>query len=129
MHEEIFLSGAVRKQRLPKCEPSQSGGLPALKRLMLEQGELAQLHNGGEPLKYLACLELKAGATRGNHFHKTKRELLYVIAGRLVLVVQDTASGELAKLLLESGDLAFIDKGIAHALQPLEAGFAVEFSP
>jgi len=71
---------------------------------------------------------MKVGAVRGNHVHRVKEELVYVLSGRLELVVQEIPGGERVTLELGPGDLVFISTGIAHALKPLEAGTAIEFS-
>jgi len=104
-------------------------GTPALKRLMLPQGELAQLYDGPEGVQYLAYAELHPGADRGHHYHKLKQEWVYLIHGRAEMFVQDLQSAERASLRLQAGDLVFIPTGIIHAFRPLEAGQMIEFSP
>jgi oxalate decarboxylase/phosphoglucose isomerase-like protein (cupin superfamily) len=124
--ESVFLGGRVIRKTLPVLSPQP--GAPPLKRLMLPQGELAQFHDGIEPIRYLAYIELRPGALRGNHYHKVKREYVYVIGGKTELLVQDVNSGDRAMVPLNSGDLAFIETGIAHTLRPLTDGQAIEFS-
>ena len=109
-------------------QDTQAKGAPAVKRLLLPQGELAQFYDDDEPIRYLAFLELRAGGVRANHYHKIKRELLYMIGGELLLIVEDIDSGERVPLSLQPGDLAAIQPGIAHALQTVVPGQAIEFS-
>jgi quercetin dioxygenase-like cupin family protein len=95
---------------------------------MLPQGELANIYDSEDGLRYAALIEMKVGSVRGNHVHRVKEELVYVISGKLELVVQEIPEGEKVTLDLRPGDLIFISTGIAHALKPLESGMAIEFS-
>jgi mannose-6-phosphate isomerase-like protein (cupin superfamily) len=124
-----FLAGKVLKLSLPAFAAPPGAGAPVLKRLDLPQGELAQFYDGDEPIRYIAFIELLPGCPRGNHFHKTKEEFLYVIRGELSLVVQDVREARRDSVPLKAGDLAIIRAGIAHALLAATPGQAVEFSP
>ena len=129
MSTSTFLNGKVLKQSLPLVELPPAPDAPRLKRLALAQGELAQIHDGEEGLHYLAFIELRVGSIRGNHYHQIKKEWTYVISGKLLLVVEDIATHERDSFTMQSGDLAFVGTGIAHALRIIEPGGAVEFSP
>jgi quercetin dioxygenase-like cupin family protein len=126
--ETSFLNGKVRKHSLPVLE---SGGpnAPTLKRLMLAQGELAQVYDAEEPIRYLAVIELRPGCLRGNHYHKTKEEWVYVIQGEVLLRLQDASTRETASVSLQSGDLVNIQTGVVHSMETVKAGVAVEFAP
>lgn len=128
---ESFLDGKVIRDRLPIIHgrPAPGQVLPPLKRLLLPQGELAQIHNGEPGLQYLAWIDLPAGGIRGNHVHQRKKESIYLIAGELRVYLEDLATGARADFLMEAGDRVFIPPGIAHALQPVKAGHALEFAP
>jgi mannose-6-phosphate isomerase-like protein (cupin superfamily) len=123
-----FLSGKVRKHSLPVLTPPTGPDAPVLKRLLLGQGELAQFHDADDPIRYLAYLELREGTVRGNHFHEVKEEFVYLIAGELRLVVEDLASGARDTIPLQAGDLVFVPKRVAHALQVIKSGQAIEYS-
>jgi quercetin dioxygenase-like cupin family protein len=127
MDEVQFLSGRVRKCSLPVAEPGQPGS-PPLKRLLLKQGELAQFYDSDEGMRYLAIIELKDGAVRGNHYHLRKDELIYMISGQVLLRIEDPATQARESVELRAGDLAWICPGIAHALQTVHAGHAIEGS-
>ena len=129
MSETTFLAGKVVHHSLPQVPAPPPPGAPHLKRLMLAQGELAQFHDADEGMRYLAFIELRAGTVRGNHYHKIKAELIYVIQGELDLVVEDINSKQRETIPMRTGDLAFIQTGIAHALRVLVAGAALECSP
>ena len=129
MTETSFLAGKVSKWTLPEVQPGPGGNEPVLKRLMLPQGELAQLYDSEEGVKYIAFIELRKDSVRGNHYHKLKKEYLYMLSGTVTLVLEDTATQERQSCQLTRGDLALIHPGIAHSLQVTESGQAVEFSP
>lgn len=128
---EIVLGGKVVRDRLPVIEgkPVPGQALPPLKRLLLPQGELAQIHDGEPAIRYMAWIELREGGIRGNHVHRRKDEHVYLIAGELRVYLEDLADGARAELHLKAGDRLRIPPGIAHALLPLVAGNALEFAP
>jgi hypothetical protein len=123
-----LLDGKAWVATLPEVTPENSVGSPSIKRLMLKQGELAQIHDSDEPIRYLASIELLPGFIRGNHLHRVKREFIYLLAGEFELVVEDPATRERAEARLRKGDLAFVDVEVAHALRPLTVGLALEYS-
>ncbi|MBN8246257.1 MAG: WxcM-like domain-containing protein [Verrucomicrobia bacterium] len=126
---DSFLEGSVSRQRLPVMSQSSPSEARDPKRLALPAGELAQLTDGAEVFRYLACLELRAGTTRGNHLHRERRERFYLVAGAATLHLEDPASGSRTSMNLVPGDLIQIAPGIAHALQVTASGTAVEFAP
>jgi mannose-6-phosphate isomerase-like protein (cupin superfamily) len=128
MIESKFLAGKVIKRSLPSVEPQNSANSPTLKRLLLPQGELAQFYDGEEPMRYLAYIELRCGSVRGNHYHNVKEEWIYMISGEVVLVVEDIQSKARENVALTVGDLAVVQTGVAHAIQVLQSGQAIEFS-
>ena len=128
MAETEYLAGKVVKWPLPLISGRPGPDAPALKRLLLPQGELAQIHDSDEGFRYLAVLETRAGSVRGNHYHKVKVEWVYVTQGRLLVLVQDIQTNERASVPLQTGDLLLIQTGVAHVLQPIEPGQAIEFS-
>jgi uncharacterized RmlC-like cupin family protein len=128
MAESSFLAGKVRKRSLPVVRGPSSADTPAMKRLLLPQGELAQFYDGPEGMRYMAVIELRAGNTRGNHYHQVKEELVYVVDGEVLLVVEDLDTEARASVPLSTGDLVFIPTRIAHALQVVRPGLAIEFS-
>lgn len=127
MTESTFLSGKVRKVCLPVVE-SPSGPF-GCKRLLLPQGELARFYDAEEGMRFIAYIELKDGAVRGNHFHHQKQEWVYVIQGALELLLMDPQTKARDSVPLATGELAFIPAGVAHALRTVQPGHAIEFSP
>lgn len=129
MNRIHYLSGKVTRQALPALQPPTVAQAPALKRLLLPQGELAQFHDGDPVVHYIAAIQLKSDTVRGNHYHDEKQEWIYVLSGEMLLVVKDLESGEREQLPLAPGDLVYIAPRVAHAMQVLTPGFAIEFSP
>ena len=129
MSQGAYLNGKVRKQTLSAFELPLPAGAPTMKRLLLAQGELAQFYDADEGVRYLAFIELLPGTVRGNHFHKVKVEWIYVITGEVLLIAEDIERKRREAVPLRTGDLATIQTGIAHALQVVQPGQAVEFSP
>ena len=129
MAEEVYFSGRLRRLQLPVFTQPTGPDAPSLKRLLLPQGELAQFYDGEEGVHYIALLELKAGGVRGNHYHRQKREYVYVISGKMDLVTENLADRAQVTLSLSSGELAIIETEVGHALRTVEPGLALEFSP
>jgi len=128
MIETTYLEGKVLKRSLPVFHHPPLVNATGPKRLLLQQGELAHFYDGQQGLRYVAFIELRQGAVRGNHWHNTKEEQIYVISGELLLVAQDRDSGSQVAVNLKSGDLATIAPGVAHALKTVQAGQAIEFA-
>ena len=124
-----FLNRAVSKLTLPLISGRPGPEAPKLKRLALPQGELAQFWSGDQGMRYIAMMELRSGNVRGNHFHEKKCELVYIISGSVELLVEDPSTRDRHAIILQPGDLATINPGIAHALRVLSTGCGVEFSP
>jgi mannose-6-phosphate isomerase-like protein (cupin superfamily) len=128
MPETTFLNGKVLQRSLPLLQLPLGPDAPALKRLLLPQGELAQFYDAEQGVRYLAFIELLPGQVRGNHYHKVKEELVYLMRGEVLLSVADIDSQARASVALRAGDLAVIRTGIAHAIRTVEPGQAIEFS-
>ena len=111
------LSGKVWKRALPVFTGPPEPGAPSLKRMLLPQGELAQVHDSDEGIHFLACIELREGTTRGNHFHKVKREFIYLLSGAFVLLLEDVASKVRETMAVSPGELVFISTEVAHTLR------------
>jgi hypothetical protein len=129
MPPATYLNGKLRKHTLPAFELPLPADAPTMKRLLLSQGELAQFYDADEGVRYLAFIELRPGTVRGNHFHKLKVEWVYIIVGEVLLIAEDIQTKNRETVPLRTGDLAIIETGVAHALQVVQPGHAVEFSP
>jgi quercetin dioxygenase-like cupin family protein len=128
MAESEYLAGKVVKWSLPVISGRPGPDAPTLKRLLLPQGELAQVHDSDEGIRYMAVIETRAGGVRGNHYHKVKEERIYLLQGELLVLAEDVQTNERASVRLQTGDLLLIETGIAHLLRTVEPGQAIEFS-
>jgi quercetin dioxygenase-like cupin family protein len=129
MDESEYLAGKVVRRSLPVSSGRPGPDSPRLKRLLLPQGELAQVHDSDDGIRYMAVIETRMGSVRGNHYHKVKEEWIYVMQGELLLMVEDIQTKERASVPLQTGDLVMIQTGIAHVLRTVKPGQAIEFSP
>jgi quercetin dioxygenase-like cupin family protein len=128
MTESKYLGGKVVVRSLPQFSGPAGGDAPVVKRLLLPQGELAQFYDADEAVRYMACIELRAGTVRGNHYHLSKEESIYVLRGEVLLQMADIESRESASVPLRMGDRAAIQTRVAHALVAVNPGFAIEWS-
>jgi len=127
MEAKSFLGGrATIKSLLVTDRPADRAEICA--RLSSPRGELAVLTDGSTPIRHLCYVELRKGMVRGNHFHKLRHEYFYVIAGNLAVRLQDVSTRESASVELREGDMLFIKPGVAHALNPLNDGHALEYA-
>jgi uncharacterized RmlC-like cupin family protein len=124
-----MMAGVMEKvsvRRLPDVAPPipEGGG-----RIVTPAGELAQIVNGA-PFRYLAFLEFQPdpNASRGNHFHASKTEHLYIVDGLVRATYLDLDSTEAAEVDLRAGDLVAVSPRCAHAYVALAHSHAVEFS-
>lgn len=124
-----YLQGRLLHHALPQLAIPTPPDAPLLRRVALPQGELAQLVNGPEGIRYLATLQLLAGTVRGNHVHFAKRESVYLMSGSARLVARDLDSAERIELMIAPGDLVQIAPRVAHAFHVLADGWGVEFAP
>ena len=128
MAETEYLAGRVVKWSLPLISGRRALTLRRSSALFLPQGELAQVHDSEEGIRYLAVIEIRSGTVRGNHYHKIKEERIYVLQGELLVLVEDVETNARASVPLKTGDLLLIQTGIAHLLRTIEPGQAIEFS-
>ena len=127
MEAKIFFGGRATVKSLQVTDrPADRAEICA--RLSSPRGELAVLTDGSTPIRHLCYVELRAGQVRGNHFHKLRHEYFYVIAGNLAVQLQDVSAKESASVELQAGDMLLIKPGIAHALNPLKDGHALEYA-
>jgi len=127
-----LFDGRVLRTTLPVFRPGEAPPGARIKRLQLVQGELSQIYDGNCPeqgLLYLATVQLLPGQVRGNHYHMAKREWIYLMCGSLKVIVRDRITGVRDELQATAGDRIYLAPGIEHVLVPLEAGYAVEYSP
>jgi dTDP-4-dehydrorhamnose 3,5-epimerase-like enzyme len=114
----------VTVRRLPVAAPPVE---PGAGRVHSEVGELVPIA-AGEAIRFVAYIDFvpHAPRLRGNHYHETKTETLYVIRGKLAARYQDLDTGEDWEAALEAGDLVTVAPRCAHVYQPTEYTQAIE---
>jgi quercetin dioxygenase-like cupin family protein len=70
-------------------------------------------------IRHIGLIDSKAGAVRGNHFHRQADQYAYILRGR-VRYYERPPGHDVAVADLEVGDLVFTRAGVAHTLQFLE---------
>jgi uncharacterized RmlC-like cupin family protein len=127
MQPKSFFGGKVEiKALLLTDQPATRPEVRA--RLSSTKGEMAVLADTGQVIRHLAYLELRPGQRRGDHFHKIRREYLYLISGESSMLLEEIDTHSKATVKIVPGDLVFLQPGVAHAFLPLSAGQAVEFA-
>jgi mannose-6-phosphate isomerase-like protein (cupin superfamily) len=99
------------------------------RRIVQDRGELAVLHPVG-PVYNVLYFDICPGEGnfRGGHFHKTKRDTLYVVSGRCEMRLLDLDTSELTTIELKQGDMITIGPRCAHKLVAIEFSRVVEYS-
>ena len=113
----------INIEKLPETKE-----IDGAKRWVEERGEFAQI-SYKENIGHLAFFELKKGFSRGNHYHKKKEEVFYVIDGKIRAVFVDTDSGELQEHILTKGYKISVKTGCGHVFYGLEDSSVIEYSP
>lgn len=93
--------------------------------LTTDAGRFARILDG-EAFRYLAYLEYLPGQTRGNHYHRTKQELLYITHGRLLAYYVDVDTGRSLELTLGEGHVIRTGPRLAHAYHAVDTAHAIE---
>ncbi len=94
-----------------------------------EKGELAKISVNSQ-INYIAYLDYKTGnCIRGNHYHLIKNESLYLCKGKIKGFFKSINDDIISEELIEEGTLIQISPGCIHAFEPVEDGYAIEFSP
>lgn len=70
-------------------------------------------------IRHVGLIGSKAGAVRGNHFHRQADQYAYVVQGR-VRYYEREPGRDVDVADLETGDLVCTRAGVAHTLQFLE---------
>lgn len=95
---------------------------------LIRQATAAQDHRGalhvltaaGHSWREICRIDTHPGAVRGNHYHARATELLFVLHGRIRLVVRQLGGGQIHDGELAPGDGVILSPGEPHALVALE---------
>jgi dTDP-4-dehydrorhamnose 3,5-epimerase-like enzyme len=103
-------------------------GVQGPKRWEEERGEFVQIAYQ-EEIHHLAFFEIRRGFFRGNHYHRRKEEIFYVIKGKLSAAFMDMDDLQKEERIFEKGDKIRIKPRCGHVFYGLEDTFVVEYSP
>jgi len=107
-----------------------------IKKLNPAEGVLKVIHdqkgravflNSLDAFHTVAVLEfLPNGMPRGNHYHHQKKEMLYIMEGKLKAFFWLPSRPALEEVILTEGDLVILEPKLAHAYQALERTIGIE---
>jgi dTDP-4-dehydrorhamnose 3,5-epimerase-like enzyme len=75
-----------------------------------------------ENISHVGMLISRKGSIRGNHYHKSAKQITYILSGMMELTIKDmrAENSEPQKILMEKGDMVEIPAMVAHTLEALE---------
>lgn len=65
-------------------------------------------------------LETRAGCERGGHYHRSTRELFFIIRGRVVIEGEDVHTGLRETIEAAAGDIVIVEPGCQHRFRCTE---------
>ena len=77
-----------------------------------DRGEICQILS--RPCRQVNYLYTKAGAKRGQHYHKVNRELFYIVSGQVCLLAHSVAGGERERYEFSDGDIFLVEPYTVH---------------
>ena len=75
-----------------------------------------------ENISHVGMVTSKKGAIRGNHYHKTAKQITYVVSGKMELVLKyfSDKNSKPETIIMEKGDILTIDPMVAHSIKAIE---------
>lgn len=96
-----------------------------------ERGYIIRLVNDDSlKLKAVLYITSKAGAERGNHYHKTDYHYVYCLSGKFRYSEKDMhqANSKVESVILKPGDLVLSNPMVAHSMEFLEDTIFLAFT-
>lgn len=115
---------------LPIYDENYLGEKDIISRKIISKGELATISIS--EMNYMAVVNFLVGKEpRGNHYHNKKVEYIYICKGKVKAYFKNRfkENGKIEVVEVKEGSLIFIKPGVSHAIEALEEGFGIEFSP
>ena len=83
-----------------------------------------------ENVSHVGMVTSKKGTIRGNHYHKTAKQITYVLSGKMELVLKDFSKKDSKPetIIMEQGDILTIDPMVAHSIKALEETIFLVFT-
>ncbi len=116
-------------RKIKRIQVASSAGKDEPSRIVEDRGQLAILHPRG-PVYNPCYFDIQPGKDhfRGEHYHKSKTELFYIISGSCLLKYIDLDTKEAGDLRLKTGAMVQIMPMCAHRMEAEEFSQVVEFS-
>lgn len=75
-----------------------------------------------ENISHVGMVTSKKGSIRGNHYHKTAKQITYVLSGKMELRLKDFSdkNSKPETIIMEQGDIMTINPMVAHQIKALE---------
>ncbi len=91
-----------------------------------ERGAIANIIDAD--IKSVIIVTSKAGAIRGNHYHRKQIQYVYLISGRFEFLTKDIRKDEKTEsVVIEEGDLVVTQPMVAHTMKFLEDSVFMAF--
>lgn len=91
-----------------------------------DRGTITNIINN-ETVRSITIIHSKKGSVRGNHYHKRSGNYVFVLDGRMELVV--IANETEMRHTLTAGSMVWIPKNMPHAFLAIEESTALEIEP
>ncbi len=90
-----------------------------------ERGEISDLLNN--PINHVGLITTKAGAVRGEHYHKLSTQYSYILSGKFeVLIAPVNNPGQIKKVILNEGEIIIIEPRIMHRFKAIEDSVMID---
>jgi len=75
-----------------------------------------------ENISHIGMITSKKGSVRGNHYHKTAKQITYVLSGKIELTTKDISKKDSnpETIIMKQGDIVTLEPMIAHSIKALE---------
>ena len=86
-----------------------------------ERGKIYDLVDR-ESIRHIGLITFTKGAVRGSHYHKTAKQITYVVSGKIELRLKDAKDANQKKeqtILMEAGDMIAIPPMTIHSLKSI----------
>ena len=75
-----------------------------------------------ENISHIGMITSKKESIRGNHYHKTAKQITYVLSRKIELTTKDISKKDSKSetIIMEEGDIVTIEPMMAHSIKALE---------
>lgn len=75
-----------------------------------------------DTISHIGLISSTTGSVRGNHYHKTAKQITYILEGKMELLTKDArdTAAKVHSFILKKGDIISIPPFVIHTLIALE---------